>query len=70
MCQPSFRMLARRKDHAGDRATGGKAESPVTCDCVIKGYITASAKITRFRLVDAAREGINLDDYRAEFDYE
>ena len=34
-------------------------------------YITASAKITRYRLVEPLRsEGINPDDYREDFDYE
>ena len=66
-----FRMLARRKTTRVIEQLAAEAKSPVTCDCVIKGYITASAKITRFRLVEPLRaEGINPDDYRAEFDYE
>ncbi len=45
--------------------------SPVTREIVIKGYITASAKVTRYRLVEPLRaEGINPDDYREDFDYE
>jgi hypothetical protein len=48
-----------------------EAQSPVTRELVIKGYITASAKITRYRLVEPLRsEGINPDDYREDFDYE
>lgn len=66
-----FRMLARRKTTRVIEQLAAEAKSPVTCDCVIKGYITASAKITRFRLVVPLRaEGIDPDDYRAEFDYE
>lgn len=66
-----FRMLARRKTTRVIEQLAQEAHSPVTRELVIKGYITASAKVTRFRLVEPLRaEGINPDDYRAEFDYE
>lgn len=66
-----FRMLARRKTTRVIEQLAREARSPVTRELVIKGYITASAKITRYRLVEPLRaEGIDPDDYRAEFDYE
>jgi catechol 2,3-dioxygenase-like lactoylglutathione lyase family enzyme len=66
-----FRMLARRKTTRVIEQLAREAQSPVTRELVIKGYITASAKITRYRLVEPMRaEGIDPDDYRAEFDYE
>lgn len=66
-----FRGLARRKTTRVIEQLAQEAHSPVTHDLVIRGYITASAKITRFRLLEPLRaEGINPDDYRAEFDYE
>lgn len=66
-----FRMLARRKTTRVIEALAKEARSAVTCEMVIKGYITASAKVTRYRLVEPLRaEGINPDDYRAEFEYE
>ena len=66
-----FRMLARRKTTRVIEQLAAEAHSLVTQEWVIKGYITASAKITRFRLVEPLRaEGINPDDYRAEFEYE
>ncbi|QMV73857.1 DUF2621 family protein [Comamonas piscis] len=66
-----FRMLARRKTTRVIEQLAQEAHSPVTRELVIKGYITASAKVTRFRLVEPLRaEGINPDDYRAEFEYE
>ena len=66
-----FRMLARRKTTRVIEQLAQEAQSSVTRELVIKGYITASAKITRFRLVEPLRaEGINPADYQAEFDYE
>ena len=66
-----FRMLARRKTTRVIEQLAAEAHSLVTQEWGIKGYITASAKITRFRLVEPLRaEGINPDDYRAEFEYE
>ena len=64
-------MLARRKTTRVIEQMADEARSPVTRELVIKGYITASAKVTRYRLVEPLRaEGINPDDYQAEFDYE
>jgi len=66
-----FRMLARRKTTRVIELLAREAQSPVTRELVIKGYITASAKVTRFRLVEPLRaEGINPEDYREDFDYE
>lgn len=66
-----FRMLARRKTTRVIEQLAQEARSPVTRELVVKGYITASAKVTRFRMVEPLRaEGINPDDYRAEFEYE
>lgn len=66
-----FRMLARRKTTRVIEQLAREAKSPVTRELVIKGYITSSAKVTRYRLVEPLRaEGINPDDYREDFDYE
>ena len=66
-----FRMLARRKTTRVIEMMAEEARSPVTRELVIKGYITSSAKVTRSRLIGPLRaEGINPDDYKAEFDYE
>jgi hypothetical protein len=66
-----FRMLARRKVTRVVEKLATDDNSPVTREHVIKGYITASAKVTRSRLVEPLKaEGINPDDYQAEFDYE
>ncbi len=66
-----FRMLARRKTTRVIEQLAKEAQSPVTRELVIKGYITSSAKVTRYRLVEPLRaEGINPDDYREDFDYE
>jgi len=66
-----FRMLARRKTTRVIEMMAKEAQSPVTRELVIKGYITSSAKVTRSRLIEPLRaEGINPDDYKAEFDYE
>ena len=66
-----FRMLARRKTTRIIELMAKEAGSAVTRELVIKGYITSSAKVTRFRLIEPLRaEGINPDDYREEFDYE
>lgn len=48
-----------------------EAQSPVTRELVIKGYITSSAKATRYHLVEPlGAEEINPDDYREDFDCE
>ncbi|WP_027016021.1 DUF2621 family protein [Comamonas composti] len=66
-----FRMLARRKTTRVIEELATEAGSPVTRELVIKGYITSSAKITRYRLAEPLRaEGINPDDYKTDFDYE
>jgi catechol 2,3-dioxygenase-like lactoylglutathione lyase family enzyme len=66
-----FRMLARRKTTKVIELLASEMKSPVTREIVIKGYITASAKVTRYRLIEPLRaEGINPDDYREDFDYE
>ena len=66
-----FRMLARRKTTRIIEMMAREAQSPVTRELVIKGYITSSAKVTRSRLIEPLRsEGINPDDYRVDFDYE
>ena len=68
---PFFRMLARRKVTRVVEQLAKEDHSPVTREHVIKGYITASAKVTRSRLIEPLKaEGINPDDYQAEFDYE
>jgi len=66
-----FRMLARRKVIKVVEQLAQEDDSPVTREHVIKGYITASAKVTRVRLIEPLKaQGINPDDYQAEFDYE
>lgn len=66
-----FRMLARRKVTRVVEELANEDQSAVTREHVIKGYITSSAKVTRSRLIDPLKaEGINPDDYKAEFDYE
>lgn len=66
-----FRMLARRKVTRVTEELAKEDDSPVTREHVIKGYITSSAKLTRSRLIEPLKaEGINPDDYQAEFDYE
>jgi len=66
-----FRMLARRKVTRVVEELANEENSPVTREHVIKGYILASAKVTRSRLIEPLRaEGINPDDYQEEFDYE
>lgn len=66
-----FRMLARRKVTRVVEQLAREDDSPVTREHVIKGYITSSAKVTRSRLIEPLKaEGINPEDYQAEFDYE
>ncbi|MGE8319413.1 MAG: DUF2621 family protein [Comamonas sp.] len=66
-----FRMLARRKTTRVIEQLADEARSAVTRELVIKGYITASAKVTRYRLVEPLRaEGIDPGRYQTEFDYE
>lgn len=64
-----FRMLARRKTTRTIEQLANEARTAVTRELVIKGFITASAKINRHRLVGPLRaEGINPEDYREEFE--
>lgn len=66
-----FRMLARRKVTRVVEQLARDGNSAVTREHVIKGYITASAKVTRVRLIEPLKaEGVNPADYQAEFDYE
>lgn len=66
-----FRMLARRKTTRVIEQLAQEAQSPVTRELVIRGYISASAKVTRYRLLAPLRaEGIDPEAFRAEFDYE
>lgn len=66
-----FRMLARRKVTRVVEELARENQSAVTREHVIKGYITASAKATRSRLIKPLEaEGIDPKDYQAEFDYE
>lgn len=66
-----FRMLARRRVIRVVEQLAREEDSPVTPEHVIRGYITSSAKVTRGRLVEPLKaEGIDPDDYQAEFDYE
>jgi len=66
-----FRMLARRKTTRTIEHLAQEAKTPVTRELVIKGFITASAKINRHRLVGPLRsEGIDPEDYREDFERE
>jgi catechol 2,3-dioxygenase-like lactoylglutathione lyase family enzyme len=69
-CVPAlFRALARRKVTKVVEELAGYDRSPVTREHVIRGYIMASAKVTRYRLVEPLRRnGIDPDRYRSEFD--
>lgn len=66
-----FRMLARRKTTRVIEQMAAEEHSAVTRELVIRGYITSSAKVTRYRLIEPLRaEGIDPADWQAEFDYE
>ena len=66
-----FRMLVRRKVTRVVEQLAREDDSAVTTEHVIKGFITSSAKVTRYRLIEPLKsEGINPDHYQAEFDYE
>lgn len=66
-----FRGLARRKVTRVVDSLARQEHAVVTREHVIKGYITSSAKLTRYRLIEPLqKEGINPDDYQEEFDYE
>jgi len=64
-----FRSMARRKVTKIIEEVAGWDKSPVTREHVIRGYILASAKIKRNRLIEPLKQcGIDPDDYREEFD--
>ncbi len=64
-----FRGMARRKVTKVIEELAGYDHSAVTREHVIRGYIMASAKIKRDRLIEPLRKcGIDPDDYREEFD--
>ena len=66
-----FRMLARRKSTRVIEMMAKEAHSPITRELVIRGYITSSAKLTRYRLIEPLKaEGIDPDNYKEDFDYE
>ena len=66
-----FRMLARRKTTRIIELMAAEERSAINEDLVIRGYITSSAKVTRYRLIEPLRaEGIDPDDYKEEFAYE
>jgi hypothetical protein len=64
-----FRSMARRKVTKIIEEVAGWDKSPVTREHVIRGYILASAKIKRGRLVEPLKQcGIDPDKYKEEFD--
>lgn len=64
-----FRALARRKVTRIIEEVADNDRSAVTREHVIRGYILASAKVTRYRLVEPLRKhGIDPDQYKEEFD--
>jgi predicted enzyme related to lactoylglutathione lyase len=65
-----FRALARRKVVREAEALA-KSTNLVTKDAVVRGYILASARVTRSRAIEPLRaHGYDPDDYRAEFEAE
>jgi catechol 2,3-dioxygenase-like lactoylglutathione lyase family enzyme len=63
-----FRALVRRKVTRVVEELAGNDRSPVTREHVIRGYIMASAKVTRYRLIEPLRRcGIDPDAYQDEF---
>lgn len=64
-----FRSMARRKVTKIIEEVAGYDHSPVTREHVIRGYILASAKIKRDRLIEPLKMcGINPDHYKEEFE--
>jgi predicted enzyme related to lactoylglutathione lyase len=64
-----FRGMARRKVTKIIEEVAEIDRSPVTREQVIRGYIMASAKIKRDRLIEPLRKcGIDPDKYKEEFD--
>ena len=64
-----FRALVRRKVTRVVEELAGNDHSPVTREHVIRGFIMASAKITRYRLIEPLRKcGIDPAVYKEAFD--
>jgi catechol 2,3-dioxygenase-like lactoylglutathione lyase family enzyme len=64
-----FRGMARRKVTKVIEEIAGWDQAAVNPEHVIRGYIMASAKIKRDRLIEPLKQcGINPDDYKEEFD--
>jgi predicted enzyme related to lactoylglutathione lyase len=64
-----FRGMARRKVTKIIEEVAELDRSAVTREQVIRGYIMASAKIKRDRLIEPLKQcGINPDNYQEEFD--
>ncbi len=64
-----FRSMARRKVTKIIEEVADMDRSPITRETVIRGYIMASAKVKRDRLIEPLRKcGINPDNYAEEFD--
>jgi catechol 2,3-dioxygenase-like lactoylglutathione lyase family enzyme len=64
-----FRSMARRKVTKVIEEVAGWDKGAVKREHVIRGYIMASAKIKRDRLIEPLKQcGINPDDYKEEFD--
>lgn len=64
-----FRSMARRKVTKVIEEVAGWDKTAVNRKHVIRGYILASAKIKRDRLIEPLKQcGINPDDYKEDFD--
>lgn len=64
-----FRSMARRKVTKIIEEVAAMDRKPITRETVIRGYIMASAKVKRDRLIEPLRKcGINPDNYKEEFD--
>ncbi len=64
-----FRSMARRKVTKVIEEVAGWDKAAVNRKHVVRGYILASAKIKRDRLIEPLKKcGINPDDYKEDFD--
>lgn len=64
-----FRSMARRKVTKIIEEVAGWDKAPVNRTHVVRGYILASAKIKRNRLIEPLKKcGIDPDDYKEDFD--
>ena len=64
-----FRSMARRKVTKIIEEVAEMDRTPITRETVIRGYIMASAKVKRDRLIEPLRKcGIDPDKYKEEFD--